>query len=302
MQNRNLTETLAREQAMIPVVDDETLALALARKVDAKDHYTNGHSLRVARYAGLIAARLGMSEDQQKKIYNMGLLHDVGKIGISGTIINKPSRLTEQEFEEIRTHTTIGYEILNTIMEEPDLAVGARWHHERYDGCGYPDGLSGTDIPEEARIICMADCYDAMTSRRSYTTIHPQAQVRAEILRCRGTQFDPEIANAMVAIMDDDHAYHLSELGQIHMAEETMEEIAGDDPITAAEYDDVLAALSDSAALMDYEQTARMLRALPLYRIAPDDREDFSAIRHAFHELDWEGLIFAIDAAKVHHE
>ena len=189
----------------------QQIMLALSETVDAKDHYTHGHSRRVAAYAAEIARRMGRSEQAQSDIYAMGLLHDVGKIGVSEAIINKTSRLTDEEYAQIKTHTTTGYDILGKITEIPGLATGARWHHERYDGKGYPDGLSGTDIPEEARIICVADCYDAMTSNRSYSNVREQAVIRAEILRCKGSQFDPDIADIMVAMIDDDPEYKMSE-------------------------------------------------------------------------------------------
>lgn len=185
--------------------------MALAKAVDAKDHYTSGHSARVARYAREIAARMGKSPEEQDEIYTMGLLHDIGKIGVPESIINKNGRLTDEEFETIKTHPAMGYDILKNVKELPTLAVGARWHHERYDGRGYPDRLSGEEIPLEARIIGVADAYDAMTSNRAYSSVRPQEQVRAEILRCKGTQFDPVIADVMVSIMDDDKDYRLHE-------------------------------------------------------------------------------------------
>ena len=105
----------------------------------------------------------------------------------------------------------MGYDILKNVKELPTLAVGARWHHERFDGRGYPDGLSGESIPLEARIIGVADAYDAMTSNRAYSSVRPQEQVRAEIVRCKGSQFDPAIADVMISIMDDDKEYKLHE-------------------------------------------------------------------------------------------
>ena len=185
---------------------------ALSQAIDAKDHYTNGHSLRVARYGMEIAKRLGKSEKEQEDIYCMGLLHDVGKIGIRAEILNKKGKLTKEEFDIIKSHTIAGYDILKSIKEIPELAIVARSHHEKYDGTGYPDGLKGEEIPENARIICLADCYDAMTSRRSYSYPKPQAEVRAEIIRCRGNHFSPEIADVMVAIIDDDTDYQLREI------------------------------------------------------------------------------------------
>lgn len=182
---------------------------ALASTIDAKDKYTNGHSERVARYSREIARRLGKSEKEQEDIYYMGLLHDIGKIGIPDEIINKPSRLTDEEFAVIRTHPVIGADILKNISEMPQIATGARWHHERYDGRGYPDGLAGKDIPFVARIIGVADAYDAMTSRRSYREMLPQETVRNEILRGRGSQFDPEYADVMLEMIAEDREYKL---------------------------------------------------------------------------------------------
>ena len=126
--------------------------------------------------------------------------------------MNKPARLTDDEFSEIKTHTVKGYEILKTITELPSLATGARWHHERYDGTGYPDGKQGEDIPIAARIICVADSYDAMSSTRSYSKPREQEKVRAEIVRCSGTQFDPVVAEKMVELIDEDPDYLMNEL------------------------------------------------------------------------------------------
>lgn len=185
---------------------------ALAASVDAKDRYTHGHSSRVAEYAREIARRAGYSEEEQDGIYMMGLLHDVGKIGIQDAIINKAGRLTDDEFAQIKTHPTVGSEILGNITDLPNLSVGARWHHERYDGRGYPDGLAGEDIPEDARIIAVADTYDAMTSNRSYRDQLPQEYVRAEIERCSGSQFDPRFAAIMLGMIDEDVDYQMREV------------------------------------------------------------------------------------------
>lgn len=184
---------------------------ALSSTVDAKDHYTRGHSARVGKYAKEIARRLGKSEQEQEEIYYMGLLHDIGKIGVSGSIIRKDSRLEDDEFAKIKEHPITGYNILKTISALPSLATGARWHHEHYDGSGYPDGLKGTNIPEGARIIAVADAYDAMTSKRSYTQIRPQAEVRAEIEKGKGKQFDPIIADIMIQMIDEDKDYTMKE-------------------------------------------------------------------------------------------
>ncbi len=185
---------------------------ALADAIDAKDTYTNGHSGRVAAYAREIARRFGYTVRQQKDIYMLGLLHDVGKIGVPDAIINKPAKLTEEEYGIIQTHTVLGARILKNINEMPALVTGARWHHERFDGKGYPDGIAGTDIPEEARIIAVADAYDAMTSRRSYRDTLAQEAVRAELEKGRGTQFDPDFADIMMQMMDTDTDYRMREI------------------------------------------------------------------------------------------
>ena len=177
--------------------------------IDAKDKYTNGHSSRVADYAKEIGRRFGYSQKQQDEIHIMGLLHDVGKLVIPDAVINKPGDLTEEEFAVIRTHPLKGYEILSKTTEMPQMAVGARWHHERYDGKGYPDGLVGGNIAEEARIIAVADAYDAMTSRRSYRDALPQDVVREEIEKGKGTQFDPVFANIMLRMMSEDKDYEM---------------------------------------------------------------------------------------------
>lgn len=184
---------------------------SLADAIDAKDSYTNGHSGRVAEYSREIAKRFGYTQKEQSDIYMMGLLHDVGKIGVRDEVINKPGKLTDEEFEEIKKHPVIGSQILSNIQEMPSLSTGARWHHERYDGTGYPDGLAGNDIPEAARIIAVADAYDAMTSYRSYHNVMPQEKVKEEFKRCSGTQFDPRFADIMIKMIDEDVNFDMKE-------------------------------------------------------------------------------------------
>lgn len=195
--------------------ENESLSLhivkALAEAIDAKDTYTNGHSSRVAEYSRMIAERAGYTEEKLDDIYMMGLLHDVGKIGVPDAVINKPARLTDYEFSLIKNHPVMGARILKNIKEMPQLSSGARWHHERYDGKGYPDGLKGKDIPEEARIIAIADSYDAMTSRRSYRDPLSQDVVRSEIEKGKGTQFDPDFADIMLKMIDEDTGFDMRE-------------------------------------------------------------------------------------------
>ncbi|MBQ8965546.1 HD domain-containing phosphohydrolase [Ruminococcus sp.] len=183
----------------------------LAGAVDAKDKYTNGHSTRVAEYSREIARSAGYPEEFQERIYMMGLLHDVGKIGVPDSVINKPTKLTPEEYDIIKQHPVVGHDILKRITEMPELAVAARWHHERYDGTGYPDGLKGEDIPEEARIIAVADAYDAMSSRRSYHDVFAQEYIRSELINGKGTQFDPRFADIMLEMIAEDTEYSMRE-------------------------------------------------------------------------------------------
>ena len=203
------------EEVELKTRENESLSfhvvLTLADAIDAKDKYTNGHSRRVAAYSREIAKRAGYSLKQQDEIYMMGLLHDVGKIGIPDAVINKPGRLTNDEFALIKLHPAVGAHILSNIKEMPKLAIGAHWHHERFDGRGYPDGLKGYDIPEEARIIAVSDSYDAMTSNRSYRNMMLQSEVRSEIEKGSGTQFDPKFAAIMLSMIDDDKNYEMKE-------------------------------------------------------------------------------------------
>lgn len=189
---------------------------ALARTIDAKDRYTNGHSLRVADYSREIAKRMGKSPKEQEIIYYAGLLHDVGKIRISDEVINNPGKLSDEEFEQIKIHPVTSYHILKDIFESPDIKNGAKFHHERYDGTGYPNGLRGENIPEVARIIGVADSYDAMASNRSYRKYLPQSIIRNEIKSGKGTQFDPAIADIMLEMIDEDECYTLREVKNLH--------------------------------------------------------------------------------------
>lgn len=189
----------------------EQTAEALASAIDAKDSYTRGHSARVAEYAEKIAGLAGKSEEECEEIYYAGLLHDVGKIGINDSIINKNGRLTDEEYAQIKRHPVIGKQILSSISESPYLSIGANYHHERYDGRGYPEGLKGDDIPEIARIIAVADAYDAMTSRRSYRKTIPQQMVREELVKGIDTQFDPKFARIMLHLLDIDEEYMMQE-------------------------------------------------------------------------------------------
>ena len=177
----------------------------LSTTIEAKDEYTCGHSHRVAEYAALIAAELGWSPENIQNLKYAAYLHDIGKIGIPEMILNKPSQLTDEEYNLIRNHTIIGAEILKDVAFAPYIAEVSRSHHERYDGCGYPDGLKGTDIPIHARIITVADSYDAMNSRRIYRNALPPEMIRNEFEKNRSRQFDPQITDIFLKLLDEDH-------------------------------------------------------------------------------------------------
>jgi len=184
---------------------------ALAYTIDAKDGYTHGHSQRVAQYALKLAQAMNLSDLECKEIFYAGLVHDVGKIAVPEHIINKEGKLTDEEFAIIKSHPSRGEKILLQIEDMPYLAVGAKYHHERYDGFGYPSRAKGEDIPLMARIIAVADSYDAMTSQRSYRKTLDQNIVRQEIWKGIGTQFDPLAAKHMIALIDADVDYDMRE-------------------------------------------------------------------------------------------
>ena len=208
--NKLEIEMVREEQKNMHLLFEQT-ATALANAIDAKDKYTHGHSRRVAKYSVKVARSAGKSEKECEEIYFAALLHDVGKIGIKDSIINKEGKLTDEEYGAIKTHPVIGMQILSSISQSPYLSIGAHYHHERYDGHGYPAGLKGEDIPDIARIIAVADAYDAMTSKRSYRDPIPQQLVREEFVKGTGTQFDPNYARIMLHLIDLDSEYKMKE-------------------------------------------------------------------------------------------
>ena len=190
---------------------------ALAYALEAKDTYTSGHSQRVTEIAVAIAQELGLpqesiekirvsglihdisiSQESIEKIRFAGLIHDIGKIGIKESILNKPGKLTDEEYRHIKSHPEVGERILAPIVEDKEILEIVRHHHERYDGKGYPDGLKAERIPLGARILAVADTYDAMTSERPYREAMSIETACNEIKRCKGTQFDPAVADAFL--------------------------------------------------------------------------------------------------------
>ena len=173
--------------------------------VEAKDTYTRGHSDRVSEYSVLIGKKLGLSDEDINRLKIGGLFHDVGKIGVPDNILQKNGKLSDDEYSEIKNHPTIGAHILSTASIFKDILPIVKYHHERYDGRGYPEMLKGEEIPYLARITAIADTFDAMTSKRVYRDSLPLDRVIEEFKRCRGTQFDPELDDLFVDILENDY-------------------------------------------------------------------------------------------------
>lgn len=193
---------LHRKQQEYRDIIEQSLS-TFASMIDAKDAYTNGHSIRVAEYSRELARRMNMSAEAQENIYYMALLHDVGKIGVPDHILNKPGKLTQEEMDIIRQHVNIGGEILKNFTALEGIAEGAKYHHERYDGTGYGEGLAGLDIPQVARIIGVADSYDAMSSDRCYRKALSPEKIKEELIEHCGLQFDPEVVPHMLAMIEE---------------------------------------------------------------------------------------------------
>lgn len=174
---------------------------ALADAIDAKDTYTGGHSARVSFYAREMAKKLGWQQERLEQVSFMALLHDIGKIGIKDQLLNKAGRYNDEEKLTVNNHAVLGADIIARSTPLRIIANYVRHHHEHYDGQGYPSGLRGKDIPAGARIIAVADCFDAITSVRTYTTARSVHEALEELRRCSGTQFDPDVVRAMEEVM-----------------------------------------------------------------------------------------------------
>ncbi|MBQ1364706.1 MAG: HD domain-containing protein, partial [Clostridia bacterium] len=200
---------------------------AFAKVVDMKDTYTNGHSTRVANYTAMLARELGYDEDTVEKYYRIALLHDVGKIGVPPEVLNKPGKLTDEEFETIKSHASKGYDALKEISIMPELAVGAQAHHERPDGKGYPNHLKGDEIPRVAQIIAVADCFDAMYSNRPYRNRMNFDKAVSIIQEVSGTQLTSDVVDAFMRLVkkgefrdpDDDGGGTTENIDNIHKAQ-----------------------------------------------------------------------------------
>lgn len=206
IENRDYQERL-EEKVEVQARRLEEIFLAsiqsLAEALEVKDPYTHGHSLRVAKYSTVIARSLGLGADVVRQLELGGTVHDIGKIGVRESVLNKEGPLTADEYTHIMTHPVVGWRILSPLLTEMPMALNiVRSHHERFDGRGVPDGLAGLDIPLEARIAAVADTFDAMTSERPYRPGVPLQATIAELRRCSGAQFDPDVVDAFLSALE----------------------------------------------------------------------------------------------------
>ena len=198
----DLEKKVEEKTKQIEQISFETIA-TIASMIEAKDSYTKGHSIRVSEYSARLAKKLGWGEEKIQNLKYIALLHDIGKVGIPDSVLNKPGKLTEIEYGIIKSHTTIGGDILGEIETIPDVALGAKYHHERFDGKGYPEGLGGDEIPEVAKIICICDAYDAMSSKRVYRDKLPVEVIIKQFEEGKGTQFDAYFAEVFLELIQN---------------------------------------------------------------------------------------------------
>lgn len=197
-----LERKVMEKTAQIEKMTFETIA-TISSMLEARDSYTKGHSVRVAEYSVMLAERAGWREQAILNLKHIALLHDIGKVGIPDHVLNKPGKLTEEEFAIIKSHTIIGADILKEIKSIPEIEAGARYHHERYNGTGYPCGLAAEEIPAVARIIGIADAFDAMNSKRIYRDSLSPEVIRKELVNGKGTQFDPYFLDLFLQLFDE---------------------------------------------------------------------------------------------------
>lgn len=204
LDSNEMITILKEKNRQVTEITKQTIE-SLTSAIEAKDEYTEGHSARVSEISIQLAEMMNMKPEQRQNLYYAAMLHDVGKIGIRKSILNKPGRLNQEEYDIIKTHTLIGETITSKITLVPEIQQAARWHHERWDGNGYPDGLAGMSIPLIARIIGVADAYDAMSRSRVYSTVKEPAEIYQEFSSLRGKQFDPQISDLMLSLLEKEY-------------------------------------------------------------------------------------------------
>ncbi len=251
--NREYTKMLDEKTKEIQKMTFQAITV-IANTIDAKDEYTKGHSQRVSEYSYALAKELGLEEKEAQNIRNIALLHDIGKIGVPDSVLNKPGKLTDSEYEIMKQHPIVGADILKDIKMIPGLDIGAKYHHERYDGKGYPSGLKGEDIPFIARIICVADAYDAMSSNRVYRKRFSEEKILEELERSRGTQFDPQIAEAFIRLLKEKKIKPLIP-GMVERREKPVEVIIPESLLEPQQKQNLLDELSDIKRIKSVEKS-----------------------------------------------
>ena len=226
----------------------------IANTIDAKDEYTKGHSQRVSEYSYALAKEIGLEEEEAQNIRNIALLHDIGKIGVPDSVLNKPGKLTDAEYEIMKQHPVVGADILKDIKMIPGLDIGAKYHHERYDGRGYPSGLKGDDIPFIARIICVADAYDAMSSNRVYRKRFSEDKILEELERGKGAQFEPKIADAFIQLLKNKKIQPLTP-GVVERREKPVETLIPENYLDSQPKKNILDELSDIKRIKSIEKS-----------------------------------------------
>ena len=214
LRTKKLLEKQRENQRLI-----NEMTKVFAKCIDMKDEYTRGHSTRVAIYTAMIAKKIGKNQEEIEKIFNIALLHDIGKISIPDSILNKPGKLDDDEFKVMKSHSQNGYDVLKDIRIAPEISLGAGCHHEKFDGSGYPRGLKGDEIPEVAQIIAIADAFDAMYSTRPYRRQMPLQDVVNEIKRCSGHQFNPKLVEAFLSLVEEGAFSDVSSLNSDNILE-----------------------------------------------------------------------------------
>lgn len=212
--HQELIEAVNDEHNKVVSISTQTI-LAISNAVEAKNVNVGKHSVRVAHFSCLLAEELGWSEAEIKHLHTIAMLHDIGKIGISSSILNKDTTLTAEEFEEMKQHTIIGGNILKDLTIIPGANLVANYHHEHFDGNGYPESLLGEEIPIEARIVSIADAFDAMKYPRGYKKTLDIESIRNEFLKCKGTQFDPNLTDIFLKVCEENNWFENYEVQNV---------------------------------------------------------------------------------------